>query len=91
MTIETKFKPGDSVWFIRYGSMVEITIQRITICVKKEKDVSIQITYMGNSSKGFSHTEIDSKVYATKEECALAWVTQQGLKVDLNGTFVENK
>jgi hypothetical protein len=90
MKIETKFNPGDSVWCIRFGSVIEITIQNITICIRGEKDNSIQITYMGKSSKGLTETEIDSKVYATKEECALSWVKQQGLNIDLNGTLIED-
>jgi hypothetical protein len=91
MKIETRFNPGDSVWCMRFGIVIEIIIQNITICIRNEKNSNVQITYTGKSSKGLTEVELDSKVYTTKEECALAWIKQQGLNIDPNGTLMNDK
>jgi hypothetical protein len=88
MTIETKFKIGDSAWYFRSANVIEIIIQKITIYVE---DKNIKIIYQGEPSRGSIDVASESELYKTKEECALAWIKKQNLKIDSNGTIIENK
>jgi hypothetical protein len=81
MKIETKFNAGDKVWFNHCDNITSKTVFSITV-IQYAYNTELSIQYkMG--SENYATIVNESKVFATKQECAEAWLNKQGIVVGL--------